>query len=382
MRICIIANGYPNSRDPQWGCFEHDQAVALRKEGHEVAVLYVDGRFRSYWRKVGLTHFDDNGISVYGYFLMPMQWLRKFSNKLNSRIYKRLSEKVYKKYSAEKGKPDIIYAHYAYNIARAVHLKEKFGVPVVGIEHWSELTKDELIPMVRYYANAGYYGADRLLAVSQSLQAHIKRHFEIDATVVYDMLGPEFISNAVKDRGITHPFRFIAVGNLIPRKGFDLLLQAFNRSGLKEKGCSVVIIGDGPERANLLYFAKDLDISECVCLTGRKTKDEIIREMHESHAFVLSSLAETFGVVCIEALSQGLPTIATVCGGPEEFINEQNGILIPTDDVEALSDAMIDMYNNYSKYDSMAIAEDCKRRFAPEVIASQLTEIFEEVINK
>ena len=102
--------------------------------------------------------------------------------------------------------------------------------------------------------------------------------------------------------------------------------------------------------------------------------------MHESHVFVLSSRAETFGVVCIEALSQGLPNIATICGGPEEFINKNNGILIPSDNVEALQNAMRDIYKNYYQYNHKAIADECLSKFAPKVIAQQLTEIFERVI--
>jgi hypothetical protein len=47
MKILIVANGYPNKREPQWGCFERDQALALKELGHEVSILYVDRRFRT-----------------------------------------------------------------------------------------------------------------------------------------------------------------------------------------------------------------------------------------------------------------------------------------------------------------------------------------------
>ena len=56
MRIFWIARGYPSQKDPQWGCFEKDQAEALRKAGHEVVVLSVDTRFRWYYRPLGITH--------------------------------------------------------------------------------------------------------------------------------------------------------------------------------------------------------------------------------------------------------------------------------------------------------------------------------------
>lgn len=382
MKIVIIANGYPSKREPQWGCFERDQGLALQKFGHQVSILYIDARFRLYWRKIGLIHYNDSGLSIYGMFLMPKRWLGKISMRASIWLSEWMMNHVYRSYERAEGKPDILYAHYIWNIALASKLKEKYGIPLVGVEHWSGLTGDTLPSIQRYRGDIGYPKVDKLLAVSKSLQAHIRRHFGIDSTVVYDMLGQEFISSDIKRREKTQTFRFIAVGSLIHRKGFDLLLQAFSRSKLKEKGCSIVIIGNGPEKANLLVSAKQLGISENVCLTGSKTKDEIICEMQNCHVFVLSSRSETFGVVCIEALSQGLPNIATACGGPVEFINEKNGILLPTEDVEALSNAMVNMYDNYFNYDSLAIAEECKRRFAPNVIAGQLTEIFETVVNK
>ena len=288
---------------------------------------------------------------------------------------------VYRSYEKAEGKPDIIYAHYIWNIAYASVLKEKYGIPLVGIEHWSGLTDDTLPIAQRYRGNIGYSKVDMLLAVSESLKSHIYRHFGIESTVVYDMLGQDFVSSKAKKKKNSQSFRFIAVGSLIYRKGFDLLMEAFYKSGLNEKGCSIVIIGGGQEKERLQDLAKQLSISDNVNLLGRKTKDEIIYTMQDSHVFVLPSRAETFGVVCIEALSQGLPNIATICGGPEEFINSDNGILVPSEDVEALSEAMINIYNNYSMYDSVAIAEECKRRFAPHVIAEQLTRIFEEILN-
>lgn len=117
MKIVIIANGYPNKRDPQWGCFEKDQAVALKSLGHEVAILYVDRRFRTYWRKIGLNRFIDNGIAVYGIFLCPALSLGKVFPKLYCRWISLMQGIVFKCMLKHWGKSDVIYAHYLYNIA-------------------------------------------------------------------------------------------------------------------------------------------------------------------------------------------------------------------------------------------------------------------------
>ena len=277
------------------------------------------------------------------------------------------------------GMPDVIYAHYLYNISFATHLKEKYHIPLVGIEHWSELTKEKLSPFACFHGNIAYHKADKILAVSKSLQSQIKRHFGVDSTVVYDMLGPEFV-NSEKDASgeKTKTFRFISVGSLLPIKNYDMLIRAFAKTSLSKEGCTLSIVGDGTERVNLENIVRELRLEKNVYLLGRKPKNDIVRLLSESHVFVLSSKAETFGVACIEALSQGLPAIATKCGGPEEFIHEHNGLLIPVDDIDALSDAMIEIYNQYSKYNRTLIKNECLSRFAPDVIAKQLTGIFEK----
>lgn len=380
MKILIIANGYPNQKDPQWGCFEKDQAVALQNLGHEIAMLYVDRRFRTYWRKIGLTRFIDDGIAVFGVFLSPAFGLGKVFPKLYCRWISLMQGIVFKFVLKHWGKPDIIYAHYLYNIAFATELKEKYGIPLVGIEHWSELTKSELSPMQRSWGEIAYSKADKILAVSESLRSHMKRHFGQDSTVVYDMLGQEFVSAPISEHSLNDNFTFVAVGSLVQIKCYDLLIEAFRQSGLSQFGCKLIIVGAGQEHDNLKKQIQRANLQDSVLLRGRKSKEEIISILTKSHAFILSSKAETFGVACIEALSQGLPCIATICGGPEEFVNDSNGLLIPTNDVTALAKAMKTMYKNYSHYDSASIATDTRRRFGPQTIAKKLIEIFKETI--
>jgi glycosyltransferase involved in cell wall biosynthesis len=379
MKIVIIANGYPDKREPQWGCFERDQAVALTGQGHQVSILYVDRRFRTYWRKIGINYRREDGIDVCGVFLFPFLKLAHLNFQFHFRIVSKMLDWAFRCLVKRTGMPDVIYAHYLYNISFATHLKEKYHIPLVGIEHWSELTRNSLIPYARFHGNIAYHKADKILAVSKSLQSKIKRHFGVDSTVVYDMLGPEFVHSGtdVRVEG-TKAFRFISVGSLLPIKNYDILIRAFAKTGLSNEGCTLLIVGDGTERINLENIVRELHLKKNVCLLGRKSRNDIARLLSESHVYVLPSKAETFGVACIEALSQGLPTIATKCGGPEEFIHEHNGLLIPVDDIDALSDAMIEIYNQYSKYNRTLIKNECLSRFAPDVIAKQLTGIFEK----
>ena len=97
MYILMIARGYPTEEDPQWGCFEQDQAEALCNNGHQVVVLSVDSRFLWKFRKVGITHYSKNGVNYYNSFWFPGVLTRTISRKFNVFIKKCQVDKLYKK---------------------------------------------------------------------------------------------------------------------------------------------------------------------------------------------------------------------------------------------------------------------------------------------
>ena len=123
-----------------------------------------------------------------------------------------------------------------------------------------------------------------------------------------------------------------------------------------------------------------MEISEKVRFRGLRNRMEIAREYRNSDAFVLPSRLETFGVVYIEAMAAGLPVIATRCGGPEDFVTPETGILIDVDDGAALTAAMKRMAADRAHYDSAKIAAYARQSFSPERVATHLTEIYQQAI--
>ena len=124
------------------------------------------------------------------------------------------------------------------------------------------------------------------------------------------------------------------------------------------------------------------NLQDNIILLGKKSKEDIVPLLQQSDLFILPSRSETFGVAYIEAMACGLPIIATDCGGPRDIVTPENGLLIPNEDTCALADAILYMVRNINKYNRKAIAEDCQARFSSEVIAKQLTQIFEDTIKK
>ena len=148
-----------------------------------------------------------------------------------------------------------------------------------------------------------------------------------------------------------------------PKKGFDILLKAFSIVYKEKPEVKLILGGDGPERENLQKLAKILNIEEAVTFAGALPRENVRLLMAESACFVLSSHVETFGVVLIEALSQGTPVVATKCGGPESIIVSGDGILVEVADVNALAQAMKEVVENPELYDSGSLRQRCLERF-------------------
>jgi len=89
-----------------------------------------------------------------------------------------------------------------------------------------------------------------------------------------------------------------------------------------------------------------------------------------------------FGVVLIEALALGKPVISTRSGGPEDIVEEYNGLLVPVNNVEALADAMQYMVDNYYKFDQTEIQHRCYKKYSEESVGKALEELYWQVLKQ
>ena len=380
MFIVLISRGVPSKRDPQWGCFEKDQAEALTNLGHKVVVISVDSRFRTYWRKLGITHCCINGIDYYNCFLIPGIITRKLGGlRFNFFVKKKLLRKLFERVVCEHGMPDILYSHYLSNSCLALDLKEKYHLPLVAIEHWSKLNCDILSDYATWLGRETYAKCDAIISVSESLRQRLLQHFQQDSSVVHNMVGSEFCRGlSIGSRN--GKVRFVSTGSLIHRKGYDLLITAFEKLNLPNDKWELLIIGDGEERPNLQTQIERTGLSGNIHLMGKKDKSQVIEILLKSDVFVLPSRNENFSVAVLEALSLGMPVVASICGGIRECIDSSNGLLFPVEDIDSLSKAIQEMYLHYDRFDREKIAQESRARFSPEVIAKQLIHIFNKTI--
>lgn len=173
----------------------------------------------------------------------------------------------------------------------------------------------------------------------------------------------------------------IAMGRLTEQKGFDFLLQAFAKISHKHPDWSLVIWGEGPQRAYLENMKSRLG------LNGRVEFPGLTKQPYEQFAqadlFVLSSRWEGFVMVLLEAMACGLPAVSFDCPtSPREIIRDgTNGILVPPENVDALSEGMNRLMENDAERKRMASrASEILERYGMERIAGMWESVIQEVV--
>jgi glycosyltransferase involved in cell wall biosynthesis len=215
----------------------------------------------------------------------------------------------------------LVSEHQSYENFRPVGIKEriKFGL------------------LTRLYARS-----DVIVAVSSGIANDLRRRLgSVGAGKVVVIHNPCYIQDAVGmlRRCSTSSLTVLAVGRLVHEKGFDVLIDAFAAVSLKLPRARLVIVGEGPGRNELEAQIARLGLTDKVTLPGftRAIADEYRR----ADLFVLTSRAEGFGNVLVEAMSFGLKIVSTDCPGPAEILaNGTYGTLVPVEDVNAIAEAM------------------------------------------
>lgn len=140
----------------------------------------------------------------------------------------------------------------------------------------------------------------------------------------------------------------LAVGRLVPKKGFDVLLEAAAR--LRDRGLHfrLDIVGAGPLRQELMAQAERLGLADRVAFRGMQILDEVRAAYGEARCVVLPSRVAADGDrdgipnTLAEAMAMGVPVISTAQPAIAELVrNEETGLLVPPDDAEALADALM-----------------------------------------
>ncbi len=99
-----------------------------------------------------------------------------------------------------------------------------------------------------------------------------------------------------------------------------------------------------------------------------------------AHVYVCASHHETFGLASAEALATGRPVVTTRCGGPEAFVDESCGALVPVQDPPALASALLETWQRITEFDPSRLHERIEQRFGPAIFRDRMLGLYREVV--
>lgn len=186
--------------------------------------------------------------------------------------------------------------------------------------------------------------------------------------------------NDVKRNSNKNKIIIIGVGRLEPQKNFSLLINAFSKISKKFPNTILKIYGEGELKNQLTDEIIKKGIKDKAFLMGRKTS---YNEMYgEANIFVLSSNAEGMPNALLEAMGVGIPCVSTNCPtGPNEIIdNYKNGILVPTNDLEGMENAIIELVTDEElrKKIGKEAKETVQKKYSADIICNTLMDICEK----
>lgn len=384
MRVLLLPSWYTDENNPLRGIFFKEQAEALEKSGVEVIVLSITlNDIRKYFRgeiKKGLEISIENGVKVYRY--NTFNYFPKLQE-LYFRYYSKLINKLVKFIVKNEGDIDIVHIHSALDAGISYSLSD-VELPYVITEHSSKYARNMLNSTQKKYLPKAFDGAEVVIAVGEGLKKSISKYSNSEKIKIIPNLVKmpkvDFIKeeNNLENKKI----RLFSLGFLTHNKGMDLIIEAYNLGKDKLKDVQIFIGGSGSEFENLRNLIIKYKLEDNIILLGELNREEVAKNMEACDAFILSSRHETFGIVFIEAMYYGKPVIASKTGGIETFIDEKCGILVESGNINEIKNAMINMKENYYKYDNEFIKDFCKKNFSEEVIANELISLYRKVISE
>ncbi|WP_263601390.1 glycosyltransferase [Chryseobacterium sp. PET-29] len=381
--LLIIPSWYSSRHRPIVGIFFKEQAEILSKKIDKVGV--VSPLFRSF-KDFDVSGNQNQFMNVNGVITYTQEiWHYPLLEKLNNKRWFTTCKHLFEKYINDNGLPDIIHVH-SITIARDIikYINKKYNIPFVITEHSTGFAmngynkKDLKI----FKSNIDYCAYN--IAVSESLAQTLSQKLGSTWNVIPNTIQNVFFEEGNKRLSFPRDKQkkiFFTLSNLIPVKGLDILIKAFSMLYKENTNVELWIGGDGSEKKNIEHQIKELKMEDRVFLLGKLDRENVLENLKKADFYISPSLQETFGVVIIEALAMGLPTVATRCGGPEHIINDEVGIIVEKGSADELYSAMKLILANENNYDSKKIIDYCRDNYSEDVVSEKIINVYREVLN-
>jgi L-malate glycosyltransferase len=358
--------------------------IVATELGLELARLGHGVHFISYRRPFRLdrlypgVHYHQVEVSAYPLFEYP-----PYSLALTSKIVD----------VARRASLDLIHAHYAVPHTTSAWMAREMlaerRLPVVSTLHGTDITLVGQEPGYLPVTQFTLHRIDAITAVSDFLCAETQRVFGADLEIrrIHNFVDTEEFRPGCQRELRRHyaaddEALLLHISNFRPVKRVPDVVAIFDRVQ-RERPARLLLAGIGPERTAVKEQVRQLGLEERVHFLG--DQESIVDLMSMADLFLLPSATESFGLAALEAMSCGLPVLASRVGGLPELIESGvDGWLCPLGDVEAFAAAGIELLRDTRLYGHMgraARATACER-FSIARILPQYLECYQEQLDR
>ncbi|HID95733.1 MAG TPA: glycosyltransferase family 4 protein [Candidatus Latescibacteria bacterium] len=389
MKVLLISHLFPNGVDRVSGIFVKEQ-VRFLKEKCQISVVAPTLWFPPLpgfgrWSRLNQIPLRESleGVDVY-----HPRYLRFPRMVLPSLVWLSYLFALFR--AAKKLKFDLIHAHFAYPdgfagvlFARIVHK------PVIITAHGSDINIYTERKILRRMIVWALSESNAVIAVSERLKRRIDRLGILSKRikVIYNGIDlktfrPIDRSVAISRKGLSEgKKRVLYIGRFVHQKGLKVLIEAMSSLRSSRDDVELILVGakDGDE-AEFAKMGERLGLTGKILFVGQVPLADVPWWLAVSDVFVLPSFSEGFPLTVIEALACGRPVVSTRCGGPEEILTEQTGLLVSTGDPQALANAIGYVLNYPERFDPEQIASYARRRFNLRRTSAQIMALYSSVM--
>ena len=380
MNILVIPSWYPNGEDMLMGIYHKEFCEALSKRDNiKVNMLFIERErlnnpLKYLFMKKNYV-IEENGYKTY---VKRMLNVERINFDLQMKRYTKTLKKAFKKYLQSNPMPDVIHAEVTIPAGYAACvIGAKYNIPVVVTEHasyFADFFKGKNKKYGDYVLNQAYF-----TTVSKYMLK------EVPNDVTRKGVIPNLVdtANFKLERKKINGLHLVSICAFRKGKRIEDLLSALKIivDEKRSEDISLLIIGNGYLKEYYENKCHELKLDKYVHFVGRKTKKEIAEILNKSNIFVIPSAKETFCIPGIEALASGIPVVSTKCFGPEEYIDDDSGVLVSVGDITGLAKAIMDVYENIDKYDVAYLRKKAEKYNSLHVTDTAL-KIYKEVIKE
>lgn len=351
-----------------------DMCNELENSGHQVKLVILDNQ-NSYEKLVNQLEIIHLDIHI------QLKFLRKPETSIGP-----LQDLV------NEFQPDIIHSHlflaelYAQHIVspakRFCHVHD--NMHQLHKKRWRHsFTKQGLVGQFErhYYLKLSKKKKTNFLCISQDAFDFISHNIPQKNGV------PIFFPNAInsslfcpQQKKETDTLQLVNIGSFVPKKGQELLLNMM-KVLLGTKKVHLHFLGDGETKKDCQALSKKLGIENHITFHGIHDHPEEI--LQQADLYIHSASYEPFGLVLIEAMSTGLPVIATDGRGNRDFMDGSNGILLYHRDPKLFAQEIIDLMNDQERYKKLqAGALETAKKYDIVPYVERLVELYQKAIDE